>query len=57
MNATNELQQIERIAMAILRGEKSYKGIELPAGQKQGTEYQKRTYAMIKANELINKQT
>tara|TARA_R100000655_G_scaffold23986_1_gene48168 strand:- start:508 stop:681 length:174 start_codon:yes stop_codon:yes gene_type:complete len=56
MKESNELQQIEKIARAILRGEKSYKGIELPASQKYGTDYQKKTYAMIKANELINKQ-
>ena len=36
MNATNELQEIEKMARAILRGEKSYKDVELPAGQKQG---------------------
>jgi len=55
MNATNEIQRIEKIARAILRGDKSYEGIELPTGQKCGTEYQKKTYAMIKANELLNK--
>lgn len=55
MNATNEIQRIEKVARAILRGDKSYEGIELPRGQRCGTEYQKKTYAMIKANELLNK--
>ncbi len=55
MNTTNEIQRIEKMARAILRGEKSFDGIELPTGQKCGTEYQKKTYAMIKANELLNK--
>ena len=54
--AQKELQEIERIAEAILPQETEYKGIELPRGQRCGTHYQQRSYAMIKARELFNQQ-
>ena len=54
--AQKELQEIERIAEAILTQETEYKGIELPRGQRCGTHYQQRSYAMIKARELFNQQ-
>ena len=52
--AQTELQEIERIAQAILNQQTEYKGIELPKGQRCGTHYQQRSYAMIKARELFN---
>ncbi len=65
--AQKELQEIERIANAILRGDKTYEirtsdvynymklhGMKLPRGQRCGTYYQQRSYAMIKARELFN---
>lgn len=54
--AQNELQEIERIANAILRQDNEYKGIKLPKGQTCGTHYQQRSYALIKARELFNNQ-
>ena len=67
--AQNELQEIERIADAILRGDKYYQirissystfynlhGIKLPKGQRCGTYYQQRSYALIKAREIFNNQ-
>ncbi len=67
--AQNELQEIERIANAILRGDKIYEirtsdvynymklhGMKLPKGQTCGTHYQQRSYALIKARELFNNQ-
>ena len=70
--AQTELQEIERIADAILRGDKYYDGrenlrydkskifaldIELPRGQRCGTHYQQKSYALIKARELFNNAT
>ena len=52
--AQKELQDIERIAQAILNQQTEYKGIKLPKGQRCGTYYQQRSYAMIKARELFN---
>ncbi len=70
--AQKELQDIERIADAILRGDKYFNGsrydeygrlfidypnlhgMELPRGQRCGTYYQQRSYALIKARELFN---
>ena len=52
--AQTELQEIERIAQAILNQQTDYKGIELPRGQRCGTHYQQRSYALIKARELFN---
>ena len=52
--AQTELQEIERIAQAILNQQTDYKGIELPRGQRCGTYYQQRSYALIKARELFN---
>ncbi len=51
--AQTELQEIERIAQAILNQQTDYKGIELPRGQRCGTHYQQKSYALIKARELI----
>ena len=52
--AQTELQEIEKIAQAILNQQTEYKGIELPRGQRCGTHYQQRSYALIKARELFN---
>jgi hypothetical protein len=52
--AQTELQEIDRIAQAILNQQTEYKGIELPRGQRCGTHYQQRSYALIKARELFN---
>ena len=70
--AQKELQDIEKIAEAILRGDKYFDGsrydeskrlfidypnlhgMELPRGQRCGTHYQQRSYALIKARELFN---
>ena len=52
--AQTELQEIERIAQAILNQQTNYKGIELPRGQRCGTHYQQKSYALIKARELFN---
>jgi len=52
--AQTELQEIERIAQAILNQQTDYKGIELPRGQRCGTHYQQKSYALIKARELFN---
>ena len=56
--AQKELQEIERIANGILRGDTIYGSkdmvINLPRGQRCGTYYQQRSYAMIKARELFN---
>jgi len=70
--AQTELQEIEKIADAILRGDKYFDGsrcdkygrlfidytnlhgMELPKGQRCGTHYQQRSYALIKARELFN---
>ena len=72
--AQTELQDIEKIADAILRGDKYFDGsriscdksktlfidysnlhgMELPRGQRCGTYYQQRSYALIKARELFN---
>ena len=52
--AQTEMQEIERIAQAILNQQTEYKGIELPRGQRCGTHYQQRSYALIKARELFN---
>ena len=52
--AQKELQDIEKIADAILNQQTEYKGIELPRGQRCGTHYQQRSYALIKARELFN---
>ncbi|QDP57456.1 MAG: hypothetical protein Unbinned2299contig1000_57 [Prokaryotic dsDNA virus sp.] len=56
--AQKELQEIERIANGILRGDTIYGSkdmvIKLPRGQRCGTYYQQRSYAMIKARELFN---
>lgn len=55
--AQTELQEIERIAQAILNQQTNYKGIELPRGQRCGTHYQQKSYALIKARELFNNAT
>jgi hypothetical protein len=55
--AQTELQEIERIAQAILNQQKNYKSIELPRGQKCGTHYQQKSYALIKAKKLFNNAT
>jgi len=55
--AQTELQEIERIAQAILNQQTDYKGIELPRGQRCGTHYQQKSYALIKARELFNNAT
>ena len=52
-----ELQEIEIIAQAILNQQTYYKDIELPRGQRCGTLYQQRSYALIKARELFNNAT
>ena len=56
--AQTELQEIERIANGILRGDTIYSSkdmvISLPKGQRCGTHYQQRSYALIKARELFN---
>jgi len=63
--AQKELQEIERIADAILKGDTIYckeditpdnlhMVISLPRGQRCGTHYQQRSYALIKARELFN---
>ena len=49
-----ELQEIEKIADAILNQQTEYNGIKLPKGQRCGTYYQQRSYALIKARELFN---
>jgi len=55
--AQTELQEIERIAQAILNQQTNYKGMELPRGQRCGTHYQQKSYALIKARELFNNAT
>ena len=59
--AQTELQEIERIANGILRGDTIYGSkdmvISLPKGQRCGTHYQQKSYALIKARELFNNVT
>ena len=59
--AQTELQEIERIANGILRGDTIYGSkdmvISLPRGQRCGTHYQQKSYALIKARELFNNAT
>jgi hypothetical protein len=50
--AQTELQEIEKIAQAILNQQTEYNGIKLPKGQRCGTYYQQRSYALIKAREV-----
>tara|TARA_R100001086_G_scaffold247563_1_gene182130 strand:- start:1116 stop:1313 length:198 start_codon:yes stop_codon:yes gene_type:complete len=54
-----ELQEIEKIAEAITRGNKyhqiTFHLVELPKGQRTGTYYQRKSYALIKAREIYNK--
>lgn len=54
MDSNTEQQHIHAIKVAILREEKQYKGIDLPSPQKTGTGYQRNTYAIQKAREIVN---
>ena len=49
------VKEIEKIAQAILNQQTEYKGIKLPKGQRCGTHYQQKSYALIKARELFEK--
>lgn len=42
-----------KIAIAIMNNKKEYEGIKLPTPQTAGTDYQRETYARIKAREVI----
>ena len=59
MEVLNEWDVTQQIADAILRNEKEIeiKGVKisLPAGQGQGTYTQKRTYAILKGQELFKR--
>lgn len=48
------METITKIKQAILRGEQFFKGVKLPIIQSR-TFYQKRTYALLKAQEIFEK--
>ena len=59
-----ELQEIEKIANSILIQQETIEQqyyqttfdlVKLPSGQRHGTYYQRKSYALIKAKEIYNK--